>query len=155
MLSSETNKESSVSSEWQVAIIGYYLALGGRAGSRQATAGSVIDRLTLVPLVLIPLAMGGVFPRFLIAVLIVDVSLATASRVIDVKAIVEAISAAVERYRNLAASLSSNTPGLNIGAGREVIRSVAGRIPVSLGRFGTVTPFRQQPRHFMGNRRFH
>jgi hypothetical protein len=45
-----------------------------------------------------------------------------------VKAIMEAIPAAMERYRKLAASLSSNTPGLNIESGREIIRSVAGQI---------------------------
>jgi hypothetical protein len=65
-----------------VAIIGYYLVFGGRAASRQATAASVIDRLTLVPLVLIPLAIAGVFPRFLLAVLSVDVCLAISTWVL-------------------------------------------------------------------------
>jgi hypothetical protein len=59
-----------------VAIIGYYLLVGGRAGSRQTTAASVIDRLTIVPLVLLPLAITGVFPRLLVAIVIVDICLA-------------------------------------------------------------------------------
>jgi hypothetical protein len=59
-----------------VAIIGYYLVVGGRAGSRQTAAASVIDRLTIVPLVLLPLAIAGVFPRFLITIVITDFCLA-------------------------------------------------------------------------------
>jgi threonine/homoserine efflux transporter RhtA len=62
-----------------VALIGYYLVIGGRAGSRQATAASVIDRLTIAPLVLLPLAIAGVFPRFLITVVIVDFCLASST----------------------------------------------------------------------------
>ena len=41
-----------------------------------------------------------------------------------------AIPAAVERFRTLSSGLSSNTPGLDIEAGREIIRSVAGQIQV-------------------------
>jgi len=59
-----------------VAIIGYYLLVGGHSGSRQATAASVIDRLTIVPLVLLPLVIEGVFPRFFVAICIVDICLA-------------------------------------------------------------------------------
>jgi hypothetical protein len=62
--------------------------------------------------------------------------LRAASRVIDVRATIEAIPAAVERYRTLVRSLSSNTPGLNIEAGREIIRSVADQIPVRPGADG-------------------
>ena len=62
-----------------VALIGYYLVIGGRAGSRQATAASVIDRLTVVPLVLLPLAIAGVFPHFMITVVVVDFCLATST----------------------------------------------------------------------------
>lgn len=65
-----------------VALIGYYLLIGGRAGSRQATAASVIDRLTIVPLVLLPLAIAGVFPRFMVAVVFVDFCLATSTWVL-------------------------------------------------------------------------
>src|SRR5262249_29422630 len=47
-----------------VAISGYSLVIGGNSGGRQETAASVIDRLTIVPVVLIPSAVAGVFPRF-------------------------------------------------------------------------------------------
>lgn len=62
-----------------VLLIGYYLVIGGRAGSRQATAASVLDRITIVPLVLLPLAISGVFPHFLITVVIVDFCLAVST----------------------------------------------------------------------------
>jgi hypothetical protein len=65
-----------------VAIIGYYLVVGGRTGSRQATAASVIDRLTIVPLVLLPLTIAGVFPHFMLAIVGVDVSLAISTWVL-------------------------------------------------------------------------
>ena len=57
-----------------------------------------------------------------------------AARVIDPKADMAGIPAPVDRYRKLATSLSSNTPGLNIEAGREIIGSVVGEIPVRPGR---------------------
>jgi hypothetical protein len=60
-------------------LIGYYLVIGGRSGTRQTTAASVIDRLTVVPLVLMPIAVSGVFPRFLIAIVIADFCLATST----------------------------------------------------------------------------
>lgn len=62
-----------------VLLIGYYLVIGGRSGSRQATAASVIDRITIVPLVLLPIAISGVFPHFLITVVIVDFCLAVST----------------------------------------------------------------------------
>jgi hypothetical protein len=65
-----------------------------------------------------------------------------ASRIIDVKAVMEAIPAALERYRELAGSLSSNTPGLNIEVGREIIRNVAGQIPVKPGTDGVPVAMR-------------
>jgi hypothetical protein len=64
------------------AVIGYYLLVGGHSGSRQATAASVIDRLTLVPLVLIPLSIAGVFPRFLLGFLAVDICLSSSTWVL-------------------------------------------------------------------------
>ena len=39
-----------------VVVIGWLYLFAGRSGSRQAVAASVIDRLTIVPLVLLPLA---------------------------------------------------------------------------------------------------
>ena len=49
---------------------------GGRSGARQIVAASVIDRLVFVPLVLLPLAIAGVFPRLFVAFTILDASLA-------------------------------------------------------------------------------
>jgi site-specific DNA recombinase len=62
--------------------------------------------------------------------------LRAASGLIDLKAIMAAISAAVECYRRLVRNLSSNTPGVNIQVGREITRSVAGQIPVKPGADG-------------------
>ena len=45
-----------------LAIVGWFYVFGGRSGARQVVAASVIDRITIVPLVLLPLAAMGVFP---------------------------------------------------------------------------------------------
>lgn len=58
-----------------VAVIGWLYFFGGRSGGRQFTAASVLDRIILVPLVLIPIALSGVYPRLLIAFAILDVLL--------------------------------------------------------------------------------
>jgi hypothetical protein len=58
-----------------VVVIGWLYLFGGRSGSRQAVAASVIDRLTIVPLVLLPLAASGVFPHLFIFFALLDVSL--------------------------------------------------------------------------------
>jgi hypothetical protein len=58
-----------------VVVIGWLYLFGGRSGSRQAVAASVIDRLTVVPLVLLPLAVSGVFPHLFIFFAFLDVSL--------------------------------------------------------------------------------
>ncbi len=55
-----------------LAIIGWFYFFGGRSGSRQVVAASVIDRIVLVPIVLVPLALSGVFPRLLVAFAILD-----------------------------------------------------------------------------------
>jgi hypothetical protein len=47
-----------------VAIIGWFYFFGGRSGGRQVVAASVLDRIVLVPVVLIPLAAADVFPHF-------------------------------------------------------------------------------------------
>src|SRR5262245_3826757 len=39
-----------------VVVIGWLYLFGGRSGNQQAVAASVVDRLTIVPLVLLPLA---------------------------------------------------------------------------------------------------
>src|SRR5262249_6902336 len=46
-----------------VMVIGWLYVFGGRTGGRQVVAASVIDRLTIVPAVLVPLAIAGVFPH--------------------------------------------------------------------------------------------
>jgi hypothetical protein len=61
---------------FSVAIIGWLYLFGGRTGGRQVVAASVIERLIFVPLVLVPLAFAGVFPHLLVAVTILDVTLA-------------------------------------------------------------------------------
>ena len=47
-----------------VVVIGWFYLIGGRSGARQLVAASIFDRLTLVPVVLVPLALAGVFPHF-------------------------------------------------------------------------------------------
>ena len=59
-----------------VVVIGWLYLSGGRSGARQIVAASVIDRLVFVPLVLVPLAIAGVFPHLLITFAIFDASLA-------------------------------------------------------------------------------
>ena len=55
-----------------LAIIGWFYFFGGRSGGRQVVAASVLDRIILVPLVLIPTAMAGVFPHLLWTFAILD-----------------------------------------------------------------------------------
>jgi len=59
-----------------VVVIGWFYLIGGRSGVRQLVAASVFDRLTLVPVVLVPLALAGVFPHLLMVFAILDVTLA-------------------------------------------------------------------------------
>lgn len=59
-----------------VVVIGWLYVFGGRSGSRQVVAASVIDRLLIVPLVLVPLALTGVFPHLFLSFAILDASLA-------------------------------------------------------------------------------
>ena len=55
-----------------VAIIGWFYFFGGRSGGRQIVAASVLDRIILVPLVLLPLGVSGVFPHLLLTFAILD-----------------------------------------------------------------------------------
>ena len=55
-----------------VAVIGWLYLFGGRSGARQIIAASVVDRLVLVPAVLVPLAIAGVFPHLLMTFAILD-----------------------------------------------------------------------------------
>ena len=58
-----------------VAVIGWLYLFGGRSGARQIVAASVLDRLVLVPAVLVPLAIAGVFPHLLGTFAILDPTL--------------------------------------------------------------------------------
>ena len=58
-----------------LAVIGWLYLFGGRSGARQMVAASVVDRLVLVPAVLVPLAIAGVFPRLLVTFAILDPTL--------------------------------------------------------------------------------
>jgi hypothetical protein len=59
-----------------VMVIGWLYLFGGRSGSRQVVAASVLDRWILVPVVLVPIAIAGVFPHALLAFALLDASLA-------------------------------------------------------------------------------
>ena len=58
-----------------VAIIGWFYLFGGRSGARQIGPASVLDRVVLVPAVLVPLVIAGVFPHTLGAFAILDPAL--------------------------------------------------------------------------------
>jgi hypothetical protein len=58
-----------------VAVIGWLYVFGGRSGARQFGPASVLDRVVLVPLVLVPLVIAGVFPHTLGALAILDPAL--------------------------------------------------------------------------------
>ena len=47
-----------------VMVIGWLYLFGGLSGGRRIVAASVLDRVVLVPLVLVPLAIAGVFLIF-------------------------------------------------------------------------------------------
>ena len=57
-------------------VIGWFYLFGGRSGARQIIAASVIDRMVFVPVVLVPIALAGIFPHVLITFAILDPSLA-------------------------------------------------------------------------------
>jgi hypothetical protein len=59
-----------------VMVIGWLYLFGGRSGSRGVVAASVLDRWILVPAVLVPVAIAGVFPHALLAFALLDASLA-------------------------------------------------------------------------------
>src|SRR5258708_37504683 len=58
-----------------VMVIGWLYLFGGLSGARRIVAASVLDRVVLVPLVLVPLAIAGVFPHFLLAFAVLDPTL--------------------------------------------------------------------------------
>ena len=49
-----------------VAVIGMFYFAGGRSGGKQIVAASIVDRIFLVPFVLVPAAASGVFPYTLL-----------------------------------------------------------------------------------------
>jgi hypothetical protein len=59
-----------------VVVIGWLYLFGGRSGARQIVAASVVDRLVFVPVVLLPLAIAGVFPHLLLTFAVLDPALA-------------------------------------------------------------------------------
>jgi hypothetical protein len=65
-----------------VAIIGWFYLFAGRSGARQFVAASVFDRL-FIPVVLVPLAIAGVFPRLLLTFAILDPLLAIGAWVLS------------------------------------------------------------------------
>src|SRR5215831_10121712 len=65
-----------------VIVIGWLYVFGGRTGGRQFSAASVVDRLVFVPVVLLPLAIAGVFPHVLVAFTILDMTLAVGAWVL-------------------------------------------------------------------------
>jgi hypothetical protein len=56
-------------------IIGWLYLFGGLSGGRRIVAAGVLDRVVLVPLVLVPLAFMGVFPHFLLTFVVLDPTL--------------------------------------------------------------------------------
>ena len=58
-----------------VAVIGWLYVFGGRGGARNFGPASVLDRVVLVPAVLVPLAIAGIFPHTLGAFAILDPAL--------------------------------------------------------------------------------
>ncbi len=57
-------------------IVGWFYFFGGRTGGRQFVAATVLDRLILVPLVLVPTALAGVFPTTMLLFVVLDPVLA-------------------------------------------------------------------------------
>jgi hypothetical protein len=65
-----------------VAVIGWLYLFGGRSGGRQIVPASVLDRWILVPAVLVPIAIAGVFPHSFLAFALLDASLAVGAWVL-------------------------------------------------------------------------
>jgi len=59
-----------------LAVVGWFYIFGGRTGGRQFVAATVLDRLILVPLVLVPTALAGVFPKMMLVFAVLDPVLA-------------------------------------------------------------------------------
>ena len=59
-----------------VTVIGWLYVFGGRSGASQFGPASIVDRVTIVPLVLVPVAIAGVFPHIFLAFAMLDPTLA-------------------------------------------------------------------------------
>ena len=59
-----------------LAVIGWLYVFGGRSGARQFGPASILDRVVLVPAVLVPLVIAGAFPHTLAGMAILDPTLA-------------------------------------------------------------------------------
>lgn len=69
-----------------VMVIGWLYLFGGRSGGRQTVAASILDRWILVPVVLVPIAMAGVFSHAFLAFALLDASLALGAWILRRKA---------------------------------------------------------------------
>jgi len=58
-----------------VMVIGWLYLFGGLSGGRRIVAASVLDRIVLVPLVLVPVTIAGVFPHFMLPFAVLDPTL--------------------------------------------------------------------------------
>ena len=58
-----------------VMVIGWLYLFGGLSGGRRLSPPACWTRVVLVPLVLVPLAIAGVFPRFSVAFAVLDPTL--------------------------------------------------------------------------------
>ena len=59
-----------------VLVVGWFYVFGGRSGGRQFVAATVVDRIVLVPAVLVPTALAGVLPHTLLMFAVTDPALA-------------------------------------------------------------------------------
>jgi hypothetical protein len=57
-------------------IVGWLYLFGGRSGGRQFVAATVIDRVIMVPVVLVPMALAGIFPHVALTFAVLDPALA-------------------------------------------------------------------------------
>ncbi|PKO49462.1 MAG: hypothetical protein CVU31_00505 [Betaproteobacteria bacterium HGW-Betaproteobacteria-4] len=59
-----------------LAIVGCFYFFGGRSGAKQIVAAAILDRIIIVPAVLVPLGVLGVFPHLLFSFAVLDPALA-------------------------------------------------------------------------------
>jgi hypothetical protein len=65
-----------------LAVIGWLSIFGGRTGGRQFVAASILDRIVLVPVVLVPLALSDIMPHTLLTFAVLDPVLAVVAWVL-------------------------------------------------------------------------